>query len=65
MDKIKITLDLPLSKENPGSLRFGFTQGRRDHVVSDIYLRKDKLREAGYEGDWPTEITVTLEVKKR
>jgi hypothetical protein len=57
----KITLDLPLSKETPGAFRFGFTQGRRDQLISDLYVRKDKLAEAGYTGR-PTKIRVTLEV---
>jgi hypothetical protein len=55
-------LDLPLSKNNPRSLRYGFTEGRRDHVVSDLYVRKDKLRAAGYTGPWPAKIRVTVEV---
>jgi hypothetical protein len=58
----KVTLDLPLSKETPGAYRFGFTEGRRDHVISDLYVRKDQLAKAGYTGGRPVRIVVTVEV---
>lgn len=60
MNPIRVTL--PFVKETPGSLRFALPTQRRDLPVSDIYIRKDKLREAGHTGPWPTSITVTVEV---
>lgn len=60
MNPIRITL--PFVKETPGALRYALPEARREHAVSDIYVRKDKLRESGHTGPWPTSITVTVEV---
>jgi hypothetical protein len=57
-----VRITLPFVKETPGALRYGLPDQRREVAVSDIYVRKDKLREAGLTGPWPTEITVTVEV---
>lgn len=58
---VKVSVVLPFVKETPGALRYALAE-RRDAAASDIYIRKDKLREAGHVGAWPTEITVTVEV---
>jgi hypothetical protein len=57
-----ITVTLPLVKETKGALRYALAD-RQATAVSDLYVRKDKLREAGHVGPWPTEINVTVEVK--
>jgi hypothetical protein len=59
---VKVAVVLPFVKETPGALRYGLPDQRREVAVSDIYIRKDKLREAGHVGPWPIEITVTVEV---
>lgn len=58
----KVTVRLPLVKETAGALRYALSDQRRDLVISDLYVRKDKLREAGHEGDWPAALDVSVEV---
>lgn len=59
----KVTVQLPLSRETSGSLKYGVEAKQRpDFLISDIYLRKDKMEEAGHPEPWPTSITVTVEV---
>lgn len=58
-----VTVTLPFKKETPGAILYALAD-QRNTIVSNVYVRKDKMREAGYEGDWPAEITVTVEVKK-
>lgn len=57
-----VQVKLPFVKETAGALRYGLPNQRKEVLVSDIYVRKDKLREAGHTGEWPAEITVTVEV---
>jgi len=57
----KVAVELPFKKETPGALLYALPD-QRATIVSNVYVRKDKLREAGYTGSWPTEITVTVEV---
>ncbi len=59
---MKATVRLPFVKETAGAIRYGLPDQRREVLVSDIYVRKDKLREAGHVGPWPTAINVTVEV---
>lgn len=59
---VKVVQVLPFIKETPGALRYGLPNSRREVPLSDLYLRKDKLVEAGHTGPWPTEITVTVSV---
>lgn len=59
---VKVAVVLPFVKETPGAIRYGLPTQRREVLVSDLYVRKDKLREAGHTGPWPSEITVTVEV---
>ena len=58
-----VTVTLPFKKQTPGAVLYALPD-QRNTIVSNVYVRKDKMREAGYEGDWPAEITVTVEVKK-
>lgn len=59
-----VVVILSLVKETKGALRYAVPD-RLGVAVSDLYVRKDKLREAGHVGPWPTEITVTVEVDPR
>lgn len=61
---VKIRVTLPLVKQTPSALRYALPDRRLELAVSDIYVRKDKLREAGLTGYWPTEITLTLEANE-
>lgn len=63
MSLAKVEVVLPFKKQTPGALLYALPD-QRATIVSNVYVRKDKLREAGYTGDWPAEITVTVEVKK-
>lgn len=58
-----VAVTLPFKKETPGALLYALAD-QRNTIVSNVYVRKDKLREAGYTGSWPSEITVTVEVKQ-
>lgn len=58
---VKTSVNLPFVKETTGALMYAIPD-RRGSVVSNVYVRKDKLREAGHTGPWPQEITVTVEV---
>lgn len=60
---VKVAVVLPFVKETPGALMYA-TADRKAQAVSNLYVRKDKLREAGHTGPWPTEITVTVEVNQ-
>lgn len=57
-----ITVRLPFVKETAGAIRYGLPTQRKEVLVSDIYIRKDKLREAGHTGPWPLFINLTVEV---
>lgn len=57
----QVSVKLPFSRETPGALVYALPKVT-DAVVGNLYVRKDKLREAGYAGPWPQEITVTVEV---
>lgn len=57
-----ITVRLPFIKETAGALRYGLPNQRKEVLVSDIYVRKDKLREAGHTGEWPLALHITVEV---
>lgn len=59
---VPVTVTMPLVKETKGALLFAL-EDRLATAVSNVYVRKDKLREAGHVGPWPTEINVTVEVK--
>jgi hypothetical protein len=56
-----MTVVLPFSRETPGALLYALP-GFRSNPVSNVYVRKDKLTEAGHQGPWPTKISVTVEV---
>lgn len=58
---VKTAVVLPFVKETPGALLYA-TADRKATAVSNLYVRKDKLREAGHTGPWPASITVTVEV---
>jgi hypothetical protein len=58
-----VTVALPFKKETPGALLYALAD-QRNTIVSNVYVRKDKLREAGYTGAWPSEINVTVEVSQ-
>lgn len=60
MEPVSITL--PFVKETSGAIRYGLPTQRKNVLVSDIYVRKDKLIEAGHTGPRPDSITVTVTV---
>lgn len=58
-----VTVRLPFVKETAGAIRYGLPASQRKEVlVSDIYVRKDKMREAGHTGEWPLALNITVEV---
>ena len=57
----QVSVKLPFSRETPGALVYALPKVT-DAVVANVYVRKDKLREAGYAGPWPKDITITVEV---
>lgn len=56
-----VTVTLPFKRETPGALLYSVPDVR-DTIISNVYVRKDKLRAAGYTGEWPAEVTVTVDV---
>jgi hypothetical protein len=56
-----VTVTLPFKRATPGALLYALPD-MKNTIVSSVYVRKDKLRAAGFEGDWPAEITVTVQV---
>ncbi len=58
---VKVAVTLPFVRETPGALLYA-TEDRKATAVSNVYVRKDKLTEAGHTGSWPASITVTVEV---
>ena len=58
-----VTVTLPFKRETKRALLYAL-DNLQNTIVGSVYVRKDKLRQAGYEGDWPTEITVTVEAKQ-
>lgn len=59
--KTEVTVTLPFEKETPGALKYA-VEDVRSQAVGAIYVRKDKLREAGHKGMWPSEITLTITI---
>lgn len=57
---MKISVELPYERQTPGALVYA-VKPVTSKVTAQIYVRKDKLREAGYTGPWPDKINVTLE----
>lgn len=60
---VKVAVVLPFVKETKGAVMYA-APDRLGQAVSNLYVRKDKLREAGLTGPWPSEITVTVEVNQ-
>jgi hypothetical protein len=58
-----VQVTLPFKKATKGALLYALND-QRNTIVSNVYVRKDKLRDAGFTGDWPAEITVTVEVNQ-
>lgn len=58
---VKTSVTLPFSRETPGALVYALPRVT-DAVVGNVYVRKDKLREAGHIGAWPQEVVITVEV---
>jgi hypothetical protein len=57
----KVIVELPLAKETPGALQYAFPDREGPSPLTNVYLRKDKLRAAGHVGAWPASVTVTVE----
>lgn len=56
----KITLDLPAARETRGAIMYAL-EDRAGLPFSNLYVRKDALREEGRKG-FPAKIRVTVEV---
>jgi hypothetical protein len=56
---MKTSVTLPLIKQTPGALLYGLAD-RKATIVSNVYVRKDKMPMV--EGQYPAEITVSIEV---
>jgi hypothetical protein len=59
----EVTVTLPFEKETPGALKYA-VEDVRSQAVGAVYVRKDKLRDAGHKGLWPSEITLTIKVEE-
>lgn len=59
---IKLQVTLPLANETPGALVYEI-KPMTSVAMGKIYVRKDKLIEAGHTGPWPAEMTFTAEVR--
>lgn len=58
----KVTVVLPLDRTTPGALVYA-VKPMTSQIVGQVYVRKDKLLEAGHTGPWPNQITVTVEAE--
>lgn len=58
----KVTVVLPLERTTPGALVYA-VKPMTSKIVGQVYVRKDKLRDAGHTGEWPKQITVTVEAE--
>lgn len=56
---VKTSVILPFVKETKGALLYALPD-RTGTVVSNVYVRKDKIEKVA--GAWPVQITVTVEV---
>ena len=59
---VKVEITLPFTGETPGAVVYEI-KPMTSVAVGKVYVRKDKLLEAGHTGPWPTEITVTVEAR--
>ena len=61
MNPIEVTM--PLERETDGALVYKIAGSVKNNAISQVYVRKDKMTDAGHVGPWPSEIVITVEVR--